>query len=157
MKKIIGNLANKLNKYWIIWIIVITQLVIVFLTYYLEKADKITKEKVDIVFNPKHTVSIFGECKKIMVLHGAEQYAVKEAFPFLNRIYTQIMMPIFVKTADCVVTTTSKGVSDLSKYMHIEKSRFRYVYEGVHERFMSLDDTHCKDIKRKYMQNQEIL
>lgn len=110
----------------------------------------LSRQKIDLVFNPKHTVSLLGSWKKTMVLHGAEQYAVKEAFPWLNRLYTKITMPLYAKASDMVITTTSKGIDDLSGYLNLPKDKFQFIYEGANERFKKVETDTLSRVKSKY-------
>jgi glycosyltransferase involved in cell wall biosynthesis len=100
----------------------------------------LSKEGVDLVFNPKHTVPIFGGCKKTMVIHGAEQLEITSAFPFVNRIYTALTMPFYARRSNIVITTTQTGVDDLSRHLKMPESKFRFFYEGAHERFKRIED-----------------
>ena len=110
----------------------------------------LANKHVDLVFNPKHTVSILGKWKKTMVIHGAEQFEVKSAFAILNRIYTRLTMPMYARNSDIVITTTNTGIVDLSRHLKLQKNRFRYVYEGAHDRFKRLDKDLCFKIRDKY-------
>ncbi len=110
----------------------------------------IKKEKADLVFNPKLSIPIFTKAHKVLMIHGAEQFAVKSAFKWYDRIYVQIMMPLYARAADKVLTTTKLGIKDLSKYLKLPEEKFMFAYEGVHERFKVLDDKELKRVKEKY-------
>ncbi len=110
----------------------------------------IKKEKADLVFNPKLSIPIFTKARKVLMIHGAEQFAVKSAFKWYDRIYVQIMMPLYARAADKVLTTTRLGIEDLSKYLHLPKEKFIFVHEGVHERFRVLSNPELQRVKEKY-------
>lgn len=110
----------------------------------------LAKERVDLLFNPKHTVPLLGKFKKTMVIHGAEQFEVKSAFPLVNRAYTRITTPVYARCSDIVITTTSRGIEDLSRNLNMSADRFRYVYEGAHERFQPLANDVCQPVREKY-------
>ena len=115
------------------------------------KVPKILKkEKVDIIFNPKLSIPLFTRAKKVLMIHGAEQFAVSSAFPLYDRIYVQIFMRLYALFADKILTTTKLGIEDLSKYLHLPKNKFVYVYEGVHKRFKIINKDELNEIKSKY-------
>ncbi len=110
----------------------------------------IREEKIDMIYNPKLSIPLFTKAKKILMIHGAEQYAVKSAFKWYDRIYVRIAMPLYSFFANRILTNTQMGVDDLSRYLHIRKDKFAGVHEGVHKRFKIIDDTEKKRVKEKY-------
>ena len=96
------------------------------------KVPKILKkEKVDIIFNPKLSIPLFTRAKKVLMIHGAEQFAVSSAFPLYDRIYVQIFMRLYALFADKILTTTKLGVEDLLNtciYLKISLYMFMRVY-----------------------------
>jgi len=110
----------------------------------------IKKENIDIIFNPKLSIPLFTKARKVLMIHGAEQFAVKSAFKWYDRIYVQIMMPLYAKSANEVLTTTKTGIDDLSGYLKIPKDKFAFAYEGVHERFKVLNNNLLNEVKKRY-------
>jgi len=110
----------------------------------------IREEKIDLIYNPKLSIPLFTKAKKILMIHGAEQYAVKSAFKWYDRIYVRIAMPLYGFFADKILTNTQMGVDDLSKYLHLNKEKFAGIHEGVHKRFKILDEAEKKRVKEKY-------
>jgi len=108
------------------------------------------KKKVDVVFNPKLSIPILSNAKKVLMIHGAEQFAVKKAFKWYDRLYYQIAMPLYGRFSDKILTTTKLGINDLSRYIGIVKSKFTFVHEGVHKRFKILDQEKNEAVKIKY-------
>ncbi len=108
------------------------------------------KEKVDLIYNPKLSIPLFTKAKKVLMIHGAEQFAVSSAFPWYDRIYVRIFMPLYGFFADKIITTTKLGVEDLAKYLFfIKKSKFTYVYEGISKRFKVIQKAEADKIKAK--------
>ena len=116
------------------------------------KVPRILKrENVEVIFNPKLSIPLFTKAKKVLMIHGAEQFAVRSAFPWHDRIYVQIFMPLYSLFADKILTATKCGVEDLTGYFHfINKKKFTYVHEGVHERFRILEQDKLNEVKIKY-------
>lgn len=110
----------------------------------------IRKEKIDLIYNPKLSIPIFTKAKKVLMIHGAEQFVVKSAFRWYDRLYYKLAMPLYGFFADKILTNTNQGVDDLSKYLHLKKNKFVAIHEGVHNRFKILDEFEKKRIKEKY-------
>lgn len=108
------------------------------------------REKVNLIYNPKLSIPLFTNSKKVLMIHGAEQFAVKAAFKWYDRIYYQVAMPLYGLFADKIITNTKMGIDDLSRYLHINKRKFDYAYEGVHKRFKILKTEETDSIKLKY-------
>jgi glycosyltransferase involved in cell wall biosynthesis len=108
------------------------------------------REKVDLIYNPKLSIPLFTHSKRVLMVHGAEQFAVKSAFKWYDRMYYQIAMPLYGHFADKIITNTKMGIDDLSRYLHINKRKFDYAYEGVHKRFKVLKTKETDSIKLKY-------
>ena len=116
------------------------------------KVPRILKqEKVDLIYNPKLSIPLFTKSKKVLMIHGAEQFAVSSAFPWYDRIYVRIFMPLYAIFADKIITTTKLGIEDLAKYLFfIRKNKFTYVYEGISKRFKVIDEFEADKIKTEY-------
>lgn len=110
----------------------------------------IRREKIDLIYNPKLSIPILTKAKKVLMIHGAEQFAVKSAFKRHDRIYVRIAMPLYGFIADKIITNTHMGVDDLSKYLHLKKDKFVAIHEGVHNRFRILDEFEKARVREKY-------
>jgi len=110
----------------------------------------IKQENIDVILNPKLSIPLITKAKTILVLHGMEQFAVSEVFPFLDRFYTKIMMPLFCRRADAVISTTEMGVEEMKKYLGIEKTKVHPIHEAHHKRFKVLDKSDSRKVREKY-------
>jgi glycosyltransferase involved in cell wall biosynthesis len=110
----------------------------------------VKKEKIDVILNPKLSIPLMTKAKTILVLHGMEQFAVSEVFPFMDRFYTKIMMPLFCRRADAVISTTKMGVEEMNKYLGIEKNKIHPIHEAHKKRFKVLDKAQCERVRVKY-------
>lgn len=108
------------------------------------------RENVDIVFNPKLSIPLITKSKKLLMIHGAEQFAVPNAFQWFDRIYTRMAMPLYAKVADKILATTRLGIEDLSHYLGVDRNKFDFVHEGVHKRFKLLPEEQLNTVRQKY-------
>jgi len=108
------------------------------------------REKIDLVYNPKLSIPLFTKSKTLLMIHGAEQFAVKDAFEWHDRIYVSIAMPLYGRFSNKILTTTQMGINDLSGYLGIDKHKFVFVHEGVNKRFQVLEKERLLTAKNKY-------
>ncbi len=117
--------------------------------YYIPKVLK--SEKIDVVFNPKLSVPLFTPAKKILTMHGLEQFACPYLFKFFDNLYIHIMMPLYCRKAAAVIVMSDIGRKDLIKYLHVKSNKIEVIYESYHERFKPLENRQdMLAIKNKY-------
>ena len=90
-------------------------------------------EKVDLVFNPKHSIPLYTKAKKVFVMHGAEQFAVPDSFKFVDRIYFTLANPRYCRAADAVITPTETGKRDIARYMGADPEKITVIPEAYNE------------------------
>lgn len=108
-------------------------------------------EKIDIIFNPKLSISLFAPSKKIFTLHGLEQFALPYVFKWYDHIYFRIMTPLYCRRADAIIVMTNTGKNNLIKYLHTKSNKIEVIYESHHKRFESIKSAEkTLAIKQKY-------
>ena len=110
----------------------------------------VRREGLDLVFQPKLSIPLFASCRKVFVLHGAEQFAVPEIFPWHNRLYNRIMMPLYCRRADAVISTTETGSVDIVRLVGVDPSNIHVIYEAQHERFRPVPGARAEGVRAKY-------
>jgi glycosyltransferase involved in cell wall biosynthesis len=88
---------------------------------------------IDIIFNPKLSIPLRARARKVLVMHGAEQFAVPSAFQILDRMYFTLANPMYCKTADAVVVMTQTGKEDVTRYMRADPSKIHVIPEAYNE------------------------
>lgn len=91
------------------------------------------REEVDLIFNPKLTVPLITSCDTVVAMHGAEQFAVREVFPWHDRLYYQIANPIYCRAASAVIVMTEIGAGDVVRYMGASPERVHAIHESYNE------------------------
>lgn len=109
------------------------------------------KEKLDLIFNPKFTVSLFSGCKTVFVLHGMEWYVYPEAYKWYDIIYVKFALPFYCRKADSIVAVSKLVKSDIVKYIGINEDKIKAIYEAANKIFGPIKDQDTlMAIKEKY-------
>ena len=105
---------------------------------------------IDLVFNPKLSIPLLTGSKTILVMHGAEQFAVPWAFQWRDRLYFQIFNRLYCRYASGIIVMTQTGSRDVSSYMGADPEKIRVIYESYNERCRRLDRDETAHVKAKY-------
>ena len=108
------------------------------------------KEQLDIVYNPKLSVPLFGGYKKILVMHGSEQFAIPHAFKWHDRLYFSIANPIYCKKAESIIISTHSGAADVSRYMDAEPAKIEVINFSYNESCQIIEEDLKEEIRSKY-------
>lgn len=113
---------------------------------------------IDLIFNPKLSVPLFTRCKTVLVMHGAEQFAVPWAFQWYDRLYFEIFNRLYCRFASAIIVMTRTGLHDINRYMGADPEKMRVIYESYNERCRRLDRVETAQVKQKYdLPNQYML
>ena len=110
------------------------------------------KMRLDLIFNPKITIPFFTTAKKVYVVHGAEKFAVPEQFPRLDRWYFRLLMPLYCRYADAVVSVTETVKVAVVKHLHADPRKVFAINNGYDATlFRPTDDPQrLRDIRTRY-------
>jgi glycosyltransferase involved in cell wall biosynthesis len=111
------------------------------------------RENVDVLFNPKFTIPLFGKFKKMMVVHGADWF-IPEHAKFYNKWdvkYIKFMMPKYLKASDKVLSVSEITTENFNKILNLPSGKVKTVYFGPAKFFKRIDDQNeIQNIKDKY-------
>jgi hypothetical protein len=62
----------------------------------------VRSKHLDLIFNPKVSIPLFANCKKIFVLHGGDWSAFPQNYDTLDRLYHNLAAPMYCKRADAM-------------------------------------------------------
>ena len=65
-----------------------------------------------LLFNTKFSVPLLGKVPTLIVIPGREQLAMAHVFPWYNRWYNQLLVPVFCRSATAIITHTQIGKED---------------------------------------------
>jgi len=98
------------------------------------------KEKVDVIFHPKHSIPLLTSKKTVMQLRGAEYWIYPEYFEWHDLLYSKIFIPLFCKKATKIITESNDVTTDFVKYLGISDDKTRMVYLACNDKFKVIDD-----------------
>jgi glycosyltransferase involved in cell wall biosynthesis len=96
------------------------------------------RERVDLLFNPKYSIPLTGDCPTAWVCHGLDWYVMPWGSRWIDRLSHQLLIPRYARKADrivCVSDTTRQHVQD---FLRVPAARTQTVYLGVDEAFREL-------------------
>lgn len=93
------------------------------------------RERPDLIFQPKLSVPLAASCPTVFVLHGVEPFAVPGLFPWHNRLYNRLLMPVFCRRAAAVISTTQTGTVDIARLIGADTGNIHVIHQAQHERF----------------------
>lgn len=104
----------------------------------------------DLVFNPKLSVPLLCDVPTAFCLAGAEQFAVPEIFPWLDRLYTHTMMPLFCRKAAAVITHAEIGRRDIARLVGADPTKISVIPHGVDPWLRPADDAERAAVRSRY-------
>jgi glycosyltransferase involved in cell wall biosynthesis len=99
------------------------------------------KYQIDIVFNPFLSVPIFGNFKKIFVMHGHEWFTMPEVFWFLERITGRARMKMSMNAADRIISISNTMTELCIRATGLPSAKFKTIYHGVGKEFRPITDS----------------
>ena len=108
--------------------------------------------RLDIVFNPKFTIPLWGRAKKIWVLHGSEWFVIPKHFTWYDRIYVAASVPVYAHLADAFISVAKFVKDDMLKEARIDPDKIFPIYNGIDpQQFYFIDDVErLKAVRAKY-------
>jgi glycosyltransferase involved in cell wall biosynthesis len=104
----------------------------------------------DLIFQPKLSVPLIAPCPTAFALHGAEQLAVAEVFPWTNRLYNQVMMPWYCRRADAVLVLTRTAAADTVRLVGADPAKVHAIPCSQHARFRPVPREEAEVVRQRY-------
>jgi glycosyltransferase involved in cell wall biosynthesis len=109
------------------------------------------KYHIDLIFNPFLSVPIFGDFKKIFVMHGHEWFTMPEVFWLSERIIGKMRMKAIMKASDKIISISNTMTALCAQKTGLSDYKFRTIYHGVDESFRPITDNKTLEVvKQKY-------
>jgi glycosyltransferase involved in cell wall biosynthesis len=99
-------------------------------------ARKANALHLDAVFCPKMSIPFLFHGRKLLTIHGAEQFVLPEEFPWSDRVYVRLLLPLYARAADCVITVSQTSRDDLAPLLGVSKDHFRITPHGAKEIYL---------------------
>ncbi len=90
----------------------------------------------DVVFNPKLSVPLWGRGQKVFVLRP-EQFVHPELFETLDRAYFKLFIPRYCAASAKVIAPTHQAAADIIKYVGVAPEKMVTVHEACGDRFFA--------------------
>lgn len=89
-----------------------------------------TAHRIDLIFNPKFTVPLLGQARKVFVLHGSEWFAIPEQFLWYDRVYLKLAVPLYVRAADSFIAVSHAVKRDVVDHMGVDGHKVAAIHNG---------------------------
>jgi glycosyltransferase involved in cell wall biosynthesis len=97
----------------------------------------VKKKKIDIIFTPYVSTSVFSKCRKVTVIHDIMPLIIRK-YPYIRQQFVKFMMFISMKYADKIITVSQNSLKDLEKYYKNYSYKISYIHNGVRCNTMQL-------------------
>ena len=91
------------------------------------------RESLDIVYNPKLSIPLWTNSKTILVMHGAEQFAIPHTFQWWDRLYFTFANKMYCKKASAIISMTQIGAVDIVRYMNADPAKITVIHEAYNK------------------------
>jgi glycosyltransferase involved in cell wall biosynthesis len=108
-------------------------------------------QKFDLLFNPKLSVPLFAPCKTVLVLHGADWFAVPEMYSFHYQVYHKVAATLYSRKADAIVVASQDAADKIQQFVKAARGKTVAIHHGVSEEFRPIDDRgYLDDVRQRY-------
>jgi glycosyltransferase involved in cell wall biosynthesis len=109
----------------------------------------VRNKHLDLIFNPKTSVPLFTNCKKVFVFHGGDWFTFPQNYGILDRFYHNIAAPIYCKKADAVISVSNSATEHITSALRVDPVKIRTVYHGVSGDFRPIEDERALETVRQ--------
>jgi glycosyltransferase involved in cell wall biosynthesis len=112
---------------------------------------QVRREKLDLLFHPKHSIPLLASCRTLMHLRGAGYWVNPSYHTPLDLIYQRIMAPLYVRKATHVVVESDYVHRELKKYLAIPEDKMTRIYLAPADHFHKVTDAdQLERVRRRY-------
>ena len=97
-------------------------------------------ERVDVVFSTKHSIPLTPFAPRVFMLHGADWIAYPENYYAMDRLYHQVALPLYLRSADRVITISHDSARRVLDYMPSVAPKLSVVHHGLPPGFAPVGD-----------------
>jgi len=95
----------------------------------------VRKLGIDVLFNPKYSMSLSVSCPTAWVCHGLDWYVMPEASRFIDRLSHRWLVPRYAAKADAIIAVSEITREHVMHFLHVAPERVHTVYSGVNTSF----------------------
>lgn len=108
------------------------------------------KAKIDLLFSPKHSLPLLGNCPMVMHLRGSEYWTYPEYYEPLDLLYQKLMLPKFCRKASHLIVESNFVKQDFQRFLGVPSEKMTMIYLAPNDRFRPLPQQDCLSVKAKY-------
>ncbi len=106
---------------------------------------------IDVLFNPKYSMSLAVSCPTAWVCHGLDWYVMPEASRFVDRLSHRYLVPKYARKADAIIAVSEVTREHVMQFLHVPPERVHTVYSGVNRSFgASLSAAELQSVREHY-------
>ncbi|RMG80076.1 MAG: glycosyltransferase family 1 protein, partial [Bacteroidetes bacterium] len=118
----------------------------------------VKREKIELLFHPKHSLPFFVKCKTLMHLRGSDYWIFPDHFEKFDLMYQKLTLPIFCKKATHLVVESNFVKQDFKRILKIPESKMTMIYLAPSDRFKVITDKKkLSEIQKKYNLPEEFI
>jgi glycosyltransferase involved in cell wall biosynthesis len=111
----------------------------------------LAREQVDVVFGLKHSIPLHPFAPRVFIVHGADWIAFPQNYYTLDRLYHGLVLPLYLRAADRIITVSDDSASRIIAYMPEIAGKIAVVPHGVRPQFRPISDpAQCESLRRRY-------
>ena len=99
-----------------------------------------SREKADIIFNPKFSLPLFSGRPRVFVLHGSDWYVNPGNYTWWDNLYIRMMLPVYCAKAAKLLSISKRALEDTVKYAHIDGSKVTLSFAAAGPHFAVITD-----------------
>jgi glycosyltransferase involved in cell wall biosynthesis len=93
---------------------------------------------IDVLFNPKYSMSLNVSCPTAWVCHGLDWYVMPQASRLIDRLSHRYLVPRYAAKADAILAVSEVTREHVMHFLHVAPERVHTVYSGVNPAFRRL-------------------
>ena len=105
----------------------------------------------DLIFNPKFSVPLITRVPCVFVLHSADWYVNPQNYPWWDRLYGRLMLPLYCRKARRLLAISHATLAELAEHIRLPAEQVTVSYAAVEEHFSPREDmTALERFRRDY-------
>ncbi|HEY2590439.1 MAG TPA: glycosyltransferase family 1 protein [Steroidobacteraceae bacterium] len=113
--------------------------------------NAVRKLGIDVLFNPKYSMSLGVNCPTAWVCHGLDWYVMPEASRFIDRLSHRWLVPRYAAKADAIIAVSEITREHVMHFLHVAPHRVHTVYSGVNTSFSTpLAPANLNTVRERY-------
>jgi glycosyltransferase involved in cell wall biosynthesis len=109
------------------------------------------RERIDLLFHPKHSVPLLARCRTVMQLRGTEYWIYPEYYGRLDVLYQRVFHRFYCRKADHVIVESDFAGADFRRILGLPAEKMTRIYLAPADRFRPVGDRErLEAVRRKY-------